>query len=161
MAQALSQSSARILILERGDFVPQESENWDPDAVWKKLRYRAKERWVDDRGREFTPYTHYGVGGNTKFWGSVLYRLRRKTSRRSSTSTAYPRPGRSTTTRSNRTTSVPSACTTCAEKKGSTRPNRRAAPIRTTLSRTRRKWRRSSGSCSSRGCIRRRCRSGC
>ena len=78
MAQALSQSSARILILERGDFVPQESENWDPDAVWKKLRYRAKERWVDDRGREFTPYTHYGVGGNTKFWGSVLYRLRRE-----------------------------------------------------------------------------------
>jgi choline dehydrogenase-like flavoprotein len=78
MAQALSQTSARILILERGDFVPQENENWDPDAVWKKLRYRAKERWVDDRGREFTPYTHYGVGGNTKFWGSVLYRLRRE-----------------------------------------------------------------------------------
>jgi choline dehydrogenase-like flavoprotein len=78
MAQALSQTSARILILERGDFVPQENENWDPDAVWKKLRYRAKERWLDDRGREFTPYTHYGVGGNTKFWGSVLYRLRRE-----------------------------------------------------------------------------------
>ena len=37
MAQALSQTSARILILERGDFVPQESENWDPDAVWKQL----------------------------------------------------------------------------------------------------------------------------
>ena len=78
MAQALSQTSARILILERGDFVPQESENWNPDAVWKQLRYRAKERWLDDRGREFTPYTHYGVGGNTKFWGSVLYRLRRE-----------------------------------------------------------------------------------
>ena len=26
----------------------------------------------------WTPYTHYGVGGNTKFWGSVLYRLRRE-----------------------------------------------------------------------------------
>jgi len=78
MAQALSQTSARILILERGDFVPQENENWDPDAVWKQLRYRTKERWLDDRGREFTPYTHYGVGGNTKFWGSVLYRLRRE-----------------------------------------------------------------------------------
>ena len=77
IAQALSSSAARILILERGDFVPQEAENWDPEAVWKKLRYRARERWLDDRGREFTPYTHYGVGGNTKFWGSVLYRLRR------------------------------------------------------------------------------------
>jgi choline dehydrogenase-like flavoprotein len=78
MAHALSDSSARILILERGDFVPQEKENWDPEAVWKQLRYRAKEQWLDERGRAFTPYTHYGVGGNTKFWGSVLYRLRRE-----------------------------------------------------------------------------------
>src|SRR4051812_49795547 len=66
-----------MLILERGDFVPREQENWDPEEVWKKLRYRAKERWLDERGKEWTPYTHYGVGGNTKFWGSVLYRLRR------------------------------------------------------------------------------------
>ncbi len=78
MAQALSDTSARILILERGDFVPQEDENWDPEAVWKHLRYRVREQWLDGRGRPFSPYTHYGVGGNTKFWGSVLYRLRRE-----------------------------------------------------------------------------------
>ena len=78
IAHALSQSSARILILERGDFVPQEEENWNPEAVWKHLRYQSSERWLDDRGREFRPYTHYNVGGNTKFWGSVLYRLRRE-----------------------------------------------------------------------------------
>jgi choline dehydrogenase-like flavoprotein len=78
IAQALSDSSADILIVERGGFVPQENENWDPEAVWKHLRYRARERWLDDQGREFVPYTHYGVGGNTKFWGSVLYRLRRE-----------------------------------------------------------------------------------
>ena len=42
------------------------------------LRYRTRERWLDERGREFRPYTHYNVGGNTKFWGSVLYRLRRE-----------------------------------------------------------------------------------
>ena len=78
LAYALSTSDARVLILERGDFVPQEDENWDPDAVWKQRRYQSKERWLDDRGREFVPYTHYNVGGNTKFWGSVLYRLRRE-----------------------------------------------------------------------------------
>jgi choline dehydrogenase-like flavoprotein len=78
MAQALADSGARILLLERGEFVPQEEENWDPAAVWKQLRYRSRERWVDERGREFVPYTHYNVGGNTKFWGSVLYRLRRE-----------------------------------------------------------------------------------
>jgi choline dehydrogenase-like flavoprotein len=78
MAHALADSPARILILERGDFVPQEAENWSPEAVWKHLRYQTKERWLDEHGREFRPYTHYNVGGNTKFWGSVLYRLRRE-----------------------------------------------------------------------------------
>lgn len=78
MAQALAGSGARILVIERGDFVPQEDENWSPEAVWKHLRYRTTEQWLDERGQAFTPYTHYCVGGNTKFWGSVLYRLRRE-----------------------------------------------------------------------------------
>ncbi len=78
LAWALSQTSARILILERGDFVPQEDANWSPEAVWKQMRYRTAERWLDNDGREFQPYTHYCVGGNSKFWGSVLYRLRRE-----------------------------------------------------------------------------------
>ena len=76
MAQALASSGAHILILERGGFVPREPENWDATAVWKDLRYRTTERWLDRDGRAFLPYTHYCVGGNTKFWGSVLYRLR-------------------------------------------------------------------------------------
>jgi choline dehydrogenase-like flavoprotein len=78
MARALADSGARILVVERGGAVPQEQENWNPEAVWKQLRYRAKDRWLDAEGHEFQPYTHYGVGGNTKFWGSVLYRLRRE-----------------------------------------------------------------------------------
>jgi choline dehydrogenase-like flavoprotein len=78
MVHALSRTAARILVIERGDFVPREEENWDPDAVWRKLRYRSPERWLDDRGREFLPYMHYCVGGNSKFWGSVLFRLRRE-----------------------------------------------------------------------------------
>ncbi len=78
IAHALATSGARILLVERGDFVPQEDENWSPEAVWKDLRYRTHESWLDEDGREFRPYTHYNVGGNTKFWGSVLYRLRRE-----------------------------------------------------------------------------------
>jgi len=78
MAYALAATGARILIVERGDFVPQEDENWSAQAVWKDLRYRTREQWLDELGREFQPYTHYNVGGNTKFWGSVLYRLRRE-----------------------------------------------------------------------------------
>src|SRR5215203_6652808 len=78
LARELAGTSARILIIERGDFVPEEPENWDPAEVWKHLRYRTTDRWLDERGELFQPYTHYNVGGNTKFWGSVLYRLRRE-----------------------------------------------------------------------------------
>lgn len=77
MAHALSSTGARILLVERGQMVPQEAENWDPAAVWQQKRYRPAERWLDRRGRAFLPFVHYVVGGNTKFWGSVLYRLRR------------------------------------------------------------------------------------
>jgi len=78
MAYALAGTGARILVLERGNFVPQEDENWSPVEVWKELRYRTTETWLDEQGKPFRPYTHYNVGGNTKFWGSVLYRLRRE-----------------------------------------------------------------------------------
>jgi len=78
LAYALSKTPARILIVERGDFIPQEDQNWDPEAVWKHLRYQTREMWLDASGREFPPYSHYNVGGNSKFWGSVLYRLRRE-----------------------------------------------------------------------------------
>ena len=78
VAHALAGTAARILVLERGDFVPQEEENWSATEVWKKLRYRAKESWRDERGQPFVPYTHYCVGGNTRFWGSALFRLRRE-----------------------------------------------------------------------------------
>ena len=78
IAHALAGSSARILVIERGDFVPQEEENWSAAEVWKNLRYRARELWRDERGRFFLPYTHYCVGGNTRFWGSALFRLRRE-----------------------------------------------------------------------------------
>ena len=78
LAHALADTSADILVIERGDFVPQEPENWDPEAVWKHLRYQTTETWLDGAGKAFRPYTHYCVGGNTKFWGTVLYRLRRE-----------------------------------------------------------------------------------
>lgn len=69
-ARAGSRDGARILIVERGESVPSEPDNWNPEAVWKHLRYRTTERWLDAQGRSFRPYTHYNVGGNTKFWAA-------------------------------------------------------------------------------------------
>ena len=78
VARALADAPARILLLERGRFVPLEPENRDPAAVWKHRRYQTSESWLDGGGRPFRPYMHYCVGGNTKFWGSVLFRMRRE-----------------------------------------------------------------------------------
>ena len=76
IARELAGTGAKILIVERGDFIPQENQNWNPTSVWKDLRYRTTETWLDEAGEPFRPYTHYCVGGNTKFWGTVMYRLR-------------------------------------------------------------------------------------
>ena len=37
LARALAPSGARILLLERGNVLPEEPENWSPHAVWRDL----------------------------------------------------------------------------------------------------------------------------
>lgn len=76
LARALKDSGARILILERGDFLPQEPENWSPEAVFLDNRYKTKETWRTASGESYHPGVHYWVGGNTKLYGAALPRLR-------------------------------------------------------------------------------------
>jgi len=76
LAQRLAPTGKSILILERGEHLPREAENWDPKAVFIDNRYRAKESWYDRHGHPFHPNTHYWVGGNTTFYGAALLRLR-------------------------------------------------------------------------------------
>lgn len=75
LAWKLAPSGKQILILERGDFLPKEKENWDPLAV-ASGRYKTTEMWRDAVGQSFSPYQHYWVGGNTKMYGGALLRLR-------------------------------------------------------------------------------------
>jgi choline dehydrogenase-like flavoprotein len=72
----LAPSGKRILILERGDYVRREKENWDSRAVNVEARYHTKEVWHDKEGKPLHPHTNYYVGGNTKFYGAALFRLR-------------------------------------------------------------------------------------
>ncbi len=76
LAYALRDSGARILLVERGDYLPQEPENWSPEAVFDHKRYKTTEMWLDAEGRPFSPGVHYYVGGNTKVYGAALPRLR-------------------------------------------------------------------------------------
>jgi choline dehydrogenase-like flavoprotein len=76
---ALAPTGKRILLLERGGFLPREPENWSPAAVWREGRYRNSGQWTDlDTGRRFTPKQHYYVGGNTKVYGAILFRMRER-----------------------------------------------------------------------------------
>ena len=72
LAYALAPSGKRILLLERGDYVRREKENWSSEAVNLKGRYNTKEVWRDKQGKPLHPHTNYNVGGNTKFYGAAL-----------------------------------------------------------------------------------------
>ncbi|WP_328835414.1 GMC family oxidoreductase [Streptomyces europaeiscabiei] len=76
LAHRLAPTGKRVLILERGDYLPRERDNWDSTAVFVKGKYRAPEFWYDKHGNQFPPEVNYYVGGNTKFYGAALFRLR-------------------------------------------------------------------------------------
>jgi choline dehydrogenase-like flavoprotein len=78
LAYHLAPSGKRILILERGEYVAREKDNWNPKVVNVDAKYNTKELWRDVDGKELHPHTNYYVGGNTKFYGAALFRLRQK-----------------------------------------------------------------------------------
>jgi choline dehydrogenase-like flavoprotein len=78
MAWRLAQTGRKILLLERGDYLQRERENWDSQLVFNEGRYQAKETWYDSGGMSFRPGLHYFVGGNSKVYGAALLRLRER-----------------------------------------------------------------------------------
>jgi len=135
LIRALAPTGKRILLLERGGWMPREIENWDSKAVWIDKRYANAGKWTDaETGKKFTPKQHCYVGGNTKVYGAILFRFREQDS---SMSTGCRRPGRSPTTTSTRGTTGPSASTRSTANVASTRPSRhRTRPTRSRPSAT-------------------------
>jgi choline dehydrogenase-like flavoprotein len=78
LARCLAPSGKKILILERGDWLKREADNWDAAAVFEYNRYISPDTWYDRNGRPFQPQVHYFVGGATKLFGAALYRLRQR-----------------------------------------------------------------------------------
>jgi choline dehydrogenase-like flavoprotein len=76
LARRLAPTGKRILLLERGDYVRREKDNWSTRAVNVEGKYQTKEVWRDKNGKDLHPHTNYYVGGNTKFYGAALFRLR-------------------------------------------------------------------------------------
>jgi choline dehydrogenase-like flavoprotein len=77
-AHALAHRGVDVLVLERGQRLPSEPENWSPRAVFAQRRYKPTEQWLDGSGASFAPGVHYVVGGNTKVYGASLPRFRER-----------------------------------------------------------------------------------
>ena len=78
LAHRLAPTGKRILMLERGDYLPREQANWDSKTVFVDAKYQAKETWHGSGGETFHPGLHYFVGGNSKVYGAALFRLRER-----------------------------------------------------------------------------------
>ena len=78
LAHRLAPSGLNVLLLERGGYLPREPENWDSHEIFGKERYVAQELWYDKYGTPFRPHAQYFVGGNTKVYGAILFRLRER-----------------------------------------------------------------------------------
>jgi choline dehydrogenase-like flavoprotein len=78
LAAHLAPSGKKILLLERGDWLPREAQNWITRDVFVENRYVSPDTWLDGGGTAFQPQVHYFVGGATKLYGAALYRLRRE-----------------------------------------------------------------------------------
>jgi choline dehydrogenase-like flavoprotein len=78
LAHRLAPTGKKILVLERGTFLPREKENWDTVQVVQRDRYHTSDVWYDKHGEPIHPGTGYWVGGNTKVYGGVLLRWRER-----------------------------------------------------------------------------------
>lgn len=74
----LAPTGKRILVLERGPFLPREKENWDTAVAFHTTRYFGPEVWRDRDGQELRAGMCYHVGGNTKLYGAALFRFRER-----------------------------------------------------------------------------------
>ncbi len=78
LAHRLAPTGKKILLLERGEYLPREKDNWNSRAVFVENKYKAKVTWKDKQGNPFHPGIHYCVGGNTKVYGAALLRFRQE-----------------------------------------------------------------------------------
>ena len=58
LARRLAPSGKKILLLERGGWLPGEPENWSTVDVFVDGRYISPDTWYDKNGKPFQPQVH-------------------------------------------------------------------------------------------------------
>lgn len=75
---ALVDTGASILVLERGEQLPDTAAARDAQAVFVDQSFKSDEQWRDVNGKLFAPGNYYYLGGNSKFYGAVMLRYRER-----------------------------------------------------------------------------------
>ena len=139
LVHRLAPSGKRILLLERGDWLPREPQNWSRGGRVRRQPLHLGGHLVrrrDGEGRSSRRCTTSSAAPPS----STARRstgCARRTSASCATTTASRPPGRSATTRWSPTTRRPSSSTRCTARAARTRPSRRPArPIRSRPCRT-------------------------
>ena len=138
IALTLADTGARILILERGERLPREPQNWDAEAVFGELRYRTHDTWHDGAGARVSSRTVLlRRRPHQVLWRGHVPLPRTATSRRWSTKKASRPRGRSAMRTSSPTTIEAERLFGVHGRPATIRPSRRAqAPTRFRRSRT-------------------------
>lgn len=76
LASALAPTGIRVLVVERGEHLPDTPDARDDIAIFERGVYRSTEEWYGSDGKKFLPGNYYYVGGNSKFYGAVMCRYR-------------------------------------------------------------------------------------
>ena len=74
-AHRLVRAGLRVLLLEKGSWLPCDGSTLDVQRVVHAGEFLAREPWQDGRGRRFAPEEHFNVGGKTKWYGAALLRF--------------------------------------------------------------------------------------
>ena len=74
-AHYLASRGAHVLLLEKGEPLPQDGSTQDVDKVIRQGLFKSREAWLDGDGQEFTPEEYFNLGGKTKWYGAAVLRM--------------------------------------------------------------------------------------
>lgn len=74
-AYKLAMAGKQVLLLEKGNKLPEDGSTLDFKRVINEGIFKSKEPWLDRRGKRFCPEEYFNLGGKTKWYGAALLRF--------------------------------------------------------------------------------------
>jgi len=74
-AYSLVRAGKRVLMLEKGEYLPADGSTLDVGKVFADGQFKNRQAWLDGQGHRFVPEEYYNVGGKTKWYGAALLRF--------------------------------------------------------------------------------------